>query len=51
MGAGLAVSIMGGTMALSGMVQGLVSLILILVCSQAVCGVKCMVSVHSQLFD
>jgi hypothetical protein len=43
-GAGLAVSIMGGTMALSGMVQGLVSLILMLVCSQAVCGVRCMIS-------
>ncbi|CAG7816719.1 unnamed protein product [Allacma fusca] len=43
-GKGLAVSIMGGIMALSGMVQGMVSLVLILICSQSVCGVRCMIS-------
>lgn len=42
------VTIMGGLMAFSGMTQGLISLILILICSQAVCGIRCMV-IHSSL--
>lgn len=42
--ADLTVTIMGAVMALCGMVQGLMSLILSFICSQAVCGIRCMVS-------
>ncbi|CAL8070365.1 unnamed protein product [Orchesella dallaii] len=40
----LTVTIMGAVMALCGMVQGLMSLILSFICSQAVCGIQCMIS-------